>query len=133
MLRPLLRSSRGQGCNEGQEHEGGGLSQAAIFTSAKTCSPLLGGLLRRPPPPPIPTHPPHPGTHLTQPTHPAAVQGISSNVLAELFEAVVGAVHVDGGLEAVRGVCRRAFPLPPPEQLDEMRQEGDAPAQGRGA
>ena len=80
-----------------------------------------------------PPHPSHPGTHLTQPTHPAAVQGISSNVLAELFEAVVGAVHVDGGLEAVRGVCRRAFPLPPPEQLDEMRQEGDAPAQGRGA
>lgn len=45
------------------------------------------------------------------------------NMLAELYEAVVGAVHADGGLEAVRGVQARLFPLPPREELARLALE----------
>lgn len=43
----------------------------------------------------------------------------SDAMLAEAFEAVIGAVYVDGGMEAVRRAYGQNFPLPHLETLSE--------------
>ena len=58
---------------------------------------------------------------------------VTRNMLAECFEAVLGAVYVDGGLDAVRRVYHRHFPLPPDLGAEAPPGGGGGGGEGGGA
>ncbi|CAL8468744.1 g8284 [Coccomyxa elongata] len=39
-------------------------------------------------------------------------KGMSDAMIAEMFEATLGAIYIDGGLESVRAIYNQHFPLP---------------------
>lgn len=58
------------------------------------------------------------------------------SVLADAFEAVIGAIHLDGGFEAARAACLRCFArlldqLPDPEALKDPKTRLQEWLQGR--